>query len=214
VPRFAPAFEQVANANGLPWPTLAVLLLSETLRQYWWFLLGVTLGVGLALYRFSQEGHGRHSRDRLSLQIPWIGKLQQTLCVARFCRILGTLLANDVPVLQSMDISQKSIGNTAIEEAVQSARDSLQSGTSIAIPLKQNRYFPGNIVETIAVGEESNRLSEVLLSAAATMERQYQRQMEVALKLLEPVLLIVMGGIILFVVLALQLPLTELGATL
>lgn len=214
VPRFAPAFEQVASANGLPWPTVAVLALSDALREYWWLLIGGGFLAGFMSFRFSQSESGRHVFDRLALQFPWTGKLQQSLCVARFCRILGTLLANDVPVLQSMDISQKSIGNSAIEEAVQKARDSLQSGTSIAIPLKQNQFFPTNIVETIAVGEESNRLSEVLLSAAATMERQYQRQMEVALKLLEPVLLIVMGGIILFVVLALQLPLTELGATL
>ena len=124
----------------------------------------------------------------------------------RFCRVLGTLLHNGVPILPALRISKDSTGNHVLSNAVAEAADNISAGESLGKPLRACGHFPPDVVEMISVGEESNNLEEVLIQIAETTEQRTARQLELFVRLLEPVLLIVMAAIVLVVIVALLLP--------
>lgn len=132
----------------------------------------------------------------------------------RFCRILGTLLKNGVPILQSLRISKDATGNRILSDAIANAADNVSSGKSLASPLASSGQFPIEVVEMISVGEEANNLEQVLINIADTMERRTQRLMDLAVRLLEPLMLMVMAGLVLFVVIGLLLPVMKSSGTL
>ena len=127
--------------------------------------------------------------------------------------MLGTMLSNGVPILNSLKISSEATGNQVLSKAINEAADQLTSGKSLAEPLNQSKEFPEEIVEMIAVGEESNNLEQVLVNIAENLERRTNRELEMAVKLLEPVLLLVMGVCVLFIAIALLLPILQSSNT-
>ena len=132
----------------------------------------------------------------------------------RFCRILGTLLKNGVPILQSLRIAKDATGNRVLTDAIATAADSVSSGKSLAAPLAVSKQFPAEVIEMISVGEEANNLEHVLINVADTMERRTHRLLELAVRLLEPLMLIVMAAMILFVVIGLLLPVMKSSGTM
>ena len=153
-------------------------------------------------------------RDRLKLRVPLVGPIFQSFAVARFCRVLGTLLGNGVPILKSLDISSDAAGNRILSRAIDDATENITSGASLSKPLSQSGYFPGTVVEMIAVAEESNALDSVLVEIADGLEQRTTRKLNLAVRLLEPLLLMVLAGAVLFVVVALLMPVIKMSSTI
>jgi general secretion pathway protein F/type IV pilus assembly protein PilC len=141
------------------------------------------------------------------------GDIYLSLAVARFCRVLGTLLHGGVPIVRSLDISAESTGNKVLMAAVQNASENITSGQSLAEPLGKSGHFPKNVVEMIAVAEQSNSLESVLTQIADSLERATWRKLDLTVRLLEPLLLVILAIVVLIVVMALLLPVLKMGTT-
>ena len=140
------------------------------------------------------------------------GKLILSLALGRFTRILGTLLANGIPILRSLEIAKDSTGNKVLAQAIHEAAENITAGQKLAAPLRRCKYFPTDVVEMIAVAEESNSLEKVLVDIANALEKRSARQLELFVKLLEPVMLLFMAAIVLVVVMGLLLPVFKMGS--
>lgn len=209
VPKFAPIFERMAERGQLPWATTALMGLSSHLQTYGVLWLGVLGAAAFYGARAMQGEAGRLRFDELRLKAKGLGPVVRSLAIARFCRILGTLLKNGVPILQSLRIAKDATGNLVLSRAVELAAENISTGKSLAQPLKASGQFPAEVVEMIAVGEEANNLEQVLIDIADNMERQTNRQLELFVRLLEPIMLLLIAGVILFIAIALMLPIFQ-----
>ncbi len=219
VPKFEPIFERLSKQGELPWATTTLLGISGFLQQplvaggplqVWMLML---VAVAAALFgglAWSRTEAGQWITDKFRLKL----RVIRSLSTARFCRILGTLLHNGVPILNSLRIAKDASGNLVLASAINTAADSVQDGKSLAGPLGASGEFSDEIVEMIAVGEESNNLEQVLIDISENLERRTYRQLELAVRFLEPLMLMVIAGVILFVVAALLLPVFQSSGTI
>jgi general secretion pathway protein F/type IV pilus assembly protein PilC len=214
VPKFAPVFERMAERDELPWATTTLMALSEYAGSYGLVTLLVAVGLFWLLKQRLSTEEGLRRWHSIALKTPALGPVFRALAVARFCRILGTLLKNGVPILQSLRIAKDATGNRVLTDAIGAAADSVSAGKSLASPLAASQQFPPEVIEMISVGEEANNLEHVLISIADTMERRTHRLLDLAVRLLEPLMLIVMAALILFVVVGLLLPVMKSSGTL
>lgn len=214
VPKFAELFERLQQqGGGLPWATVALLGLSDFLGRYGVALL---IALGAAVYglrRALETDRGRLAADRWRLKLPVAGPIFLGAAVSRFCRVLGTLLGNGVPMLRALEISSASAGNRVLGRAILASAENISSGQSLSRPLAQCGLIPRPIMAMISVAEEANTLDEVLLSIADTLDRKNAQQLDIMVRLVEPVLLLVMGTVILFVLVALLLPVFDMSTT-
>lgn len=207
VPKFEPLFDTMRKEGTLPIATTILLSVSGFLQVYGWVIILLLVGAFFAAQRyFANAEVGRERFDQVRLSIIGIGQVVRSLAVARFCRVLGTLLHNGVPILNSLKIAKDATGNRVISNAIAQAADHVSSGRSLAQPLAECGQFPADVLEMIAVGEEANNLEQVLVGVADKMERQTNRQLDLVVRLLEPIMLVVMAGVILFLLIALMLP--------
>ena len=214
VPKFGELFQQLRNVGKLPAVTDWLLGFSGFLRQYGW-LLAIAVVVAWVVIKLQLNTEkGREFADRIKIKIPMMGKIFLDLAVARFCRVLGTLLKNGVPILKALDISRDATGNRILSAAIAKASENITSGESLSRPLERSGHFPQNVTEMITVAEESNTLDTVLVNIADGLEKQTIRRLDLFVKLIEPLMLMVMAGIILIVVVALLLPIMEMGNVL
>lgn len=209
VPKFEPIFQNLATRGNLPWATTALLGLSRFFQGYGLVILAALAVGGFLLDRWRKSDEGRERFDAFRIRAPGMGAVVRSLAISRFCRILGTLLRNGVPILQSLQIAKDATGNVILSRAIAKAAESVSTGKGIAQPLAASRRFPEEVVEMIAVGEESNNLEQVLIDIAENMEQQTHRQLDLFVRMLEPLLLTVMAGVVLFVVSALLLPILQ-----
>jgi general secretion pathway protein F/type IV pilus assembly protein PilC len=214
VPKFAEMFARLEEQGELPGVTIGLLALSDFLGKYGLFVVAALVGVFLWIRHQLKTAKGQLLRDRWKIKAPMVGPLFLNLAVARFCRVLGTLLRNGVPILRSLEISSNSAGNKILGQAVQSAAENISSGQSLAAPLAACGLFPQTVVEMISVAEESNNLENVLIDIADGIDRRTQRQLDLMVRLLEPMMLMVMASVILVVVIALLLPVFQMSATI
>lgn len=206
VPKFEPLFDRMREDGTLPWATVALLSASYGIQNYGWVaLIAVPVLFILIQQRFANEA-GRKRFDEFRLKLVGVGRVVRSLAIARFCRVLGTLLHNGVPILNSLRIAKDATGNRVLSEAIGEAAEHVSSGRSLAQPLAECKQFPVDVIEMISVGEEANNLEQVLVTIADKMERQTNRQLDLVVRLLEPLMLVIMAGVILFVLLALMLP--------
>jgi type II secretory pathway component PulF len=195
-------------------PTLTVILMGFShFLQSW---MGVVTGIGLfggavAFYSWTR-GPGRLQADKWRLKMPIIGSVYLALSLSRFTRILGTLLHNGIPILRALNIAKDSTGNRVLTAAVAASAENITAGQKLADPLRKCKYFPTDVVEMIAVAEESNSLEKVLVDISNGLEKRSARQLELFVKLLEPVMLLVMAAIVLVVVMGLLLPVFKIGS--
>jgi general secretion pathway protein F/type IV pilus assembly protein PilC len=214
VPKFGELFEQLRQKGQLPAATEWLLWFSSWLKG-WGIVIGMAIAALLVTaWSFSFKGRGRVYKDILKLKLPLFGSIFRDLAVSRFCRVLGTLLRNGVPILRSLEISRDATGNVILNQAIEGASDNITAGESLAVPLRKSGQFPKTVTEMITVAEESNTLDNVLINIADNLEKQTSRRLDLLVKLLEPVMLMIMAGIILFVVIALLLPVMKLGTAL
>jgi general secretion pathway protein F/type IV pilus assembly protein PilC len=151
----------------------------------------------------------RMFRDRHSLRMKGIGPVVQSLAIARFCRVLGTLLQNGVPMLKSLEIARSATGNRVLSETIAAAAENIGAGKSLSIPLAASGHFPADVLEMLSVAEQSNRLESVLLKLADKLESRSQLRLDMLMKLLEPLMMVVMAIVVGFLVIALLMPVFE-----
>jgi len=213
VPKFATVFESLRAEGELPAVTEWLLWFSDTLRNYGLIIL-IVVGVIFAIVRSQLATEaGKVFVDKLKLKLPIVGPIMLSLAVARFCRVLGTLMTNGVPILRGLEISREATGNRVLSAAIATASDNVTSGESLSKPLGKSGHFPMEVTEMISVAEESNTLDTVLVTIADQLEKQTMRRLDVAVKLIEPVMLLIMAIVVLFVVVALLLPIMKMGQT-
>jgi general secretion pathway protein F len=209
VPKFTPIFDRMSSKGSLPAATTWLLALSNTLQTYGIVVLLMIAGGVAYGMRWAKTDAGRLAVDRMRLRLFGIGPIFRSFAISRFCRILGTLLRNGVPILESLRIAKDATGNRVLADAISIAADNVSTGKTLAAPLGKCGEFPLEIVEMIAVGEEANNLEQVLIDVADTLERQTNRTLDLFVRMLEPVMLTVLAGIVLFVVVALLLPILQ-----
>ena len=213
VPKFATVFESLKAEGELPAVTEWLLWFSDTLRNYGLIIL-VVGGVLFTILRTQlATDAGKMFIDRWKLKLPVVGPILKSLAVARFCRVLGTLMTNGVPILRGLEISREAAGNRVLSLAIEDATDNVTSGESLSVPLKRSGHFPVEVTEMISVAEESNTLDTVLVTISDQLEKQTMRRLDVAVKLIEPFMLLIMAIVVLFVVVALLLPIMKMGQT-
>ncbi|HND52430.1 MAG TPA: type II secretion system F family protein [Pirellulaceae bacterium] len=213
VPKFASLFENLRQRGELPALTEWLLWLSDTIRGWGW-LVAIVAAFGILWIRsWIQTDEGAQWSARIRLRLPMIGRIYQNLAVARFCRVLGTLLKNGVPILKSLEISREAAGNRILSQAIAKASENISAGQSLAGPLANCGYFPRTVVEMIAVAEESNSLDKVLVEIADGLEKRTFRQLDLFVRLLEPIMLLVLAVVVLLVVIALLLPVIKMSST-
>lgn len=209
VPKFQVIFDRLAERGRLPWATTTLLSISDFAQQYWWLVAGLIIAGVYLLRRSGQTELGRWRIDTFRLRTWLLGRIVRNLAVARFCRVLGTLLHNGVPILQSLRIAKDATGNAVLSRAIADATENISEGKSLARPLEASGEFPPDIVEMISVGEEANNLENVLVNIADNLERKTNRELDLAVRLLEPIMLVIMAAVVLFVVVALLLPILQ-----
>jgi type II secretory pathway component PulF len=186
-----------------------VLLLQE---DYTAAILLACFLAGLLRFKFwAASERGRYAIDGWRLRLPQAGTIYLNLALARFARILGTLLHSGIPILQGLKIAKDSTGNLVLSRAIEEAAENLSQGEKLAAPLSASKHFPKDIVEMVAVGEESNQLEKVLLDIANGLEKRTSRQLELFVRLLEPVMLLFMAVVTLIVVAGLLLPVFKMS---
>lgn len=213
VPKFEPLFAELREQGNLPAATDMLLGFSAFLQSSWMFILGFLALAIFGLYSFLQTENGRYWLDWAKIKTPLFGRIFLNLAVARFCRVLGTLLNNGVPILRSLEIARDAAGNRILSSSIQKASENITAGEKLATPLAASGHFPSQVVEMISVAEESNSLDKVMTQIADSLERTTFRRMDVLVRLLEPMMLLLMAGIVFFIVLALMVPLLSSAGT-
>ena len=204
-----PVFAQLFAGLGseMPFLTRMVIGASNFVADYIFFMLLVGVFGGVAISRWYKTPPGRKIIDTAMLKIPVVGMLLRKIAVARFCRTLGTLTASGVPILDGLEITAKTAGNAVIEEAVMSVRKSVEEGKTISEPLAQTKVFPSMVVQMINVGEQTGALDQMLSKIADFYEDEVDTAVAGLMKLIEPVMISVLGVIIGTIVAAMYLPL-------
>jgi general secretion pathway protein F len=211
-----PQITQLLDALNQPLPfyTVAIIALSKALREFWWALL---LLVALALVAFRaalRTERGRTAFDAFKLRMPVFGRIVRQLAVARFTRTLSTLLAGGIPIVKALDISKHVANNSVLGAAVDTARDAITEGASIAAPLRRSGHFPPLVIHMVDVGERSGELEAMLAKVADTYDEQVENTVSRLTALLEPVLILIMVGLVLAIILATLVPLLEITSAI
>ena len=204
-----PVFAQLFAGLGgeMPLLTRIVISASNFVADYF-FLIIIVIGFGcVAINRWHNTPHGKRILDSAMLKIPVVGMLLRKISVARFCRTLGTLTASGVPILDGLEITAKTAGNAIIEDAIMAVRKSVEEGKSISEPLAQTKVFPSMVVQMINVGEQTGALDQMLSKIADFYEDEVDTAVAGLMKLIEPVMITVLGAVIGTIVAAMYLPL-------
>ncbi len=207
IPKITSMLDELDRA--LPWPTLLLITLTDFLASWWWLIGLLLVFMLVALKRYRDTARGRKHLDALLLKTPLFGRLQLLIVTARFARTLGTLLESGVPLLKALDIARNLLTNQVLNQAIETVTLRVQEGGSLAVALKESTVFPPMLAQLTAAGEKSGKLEEMLFRVADTYEHQTDLSLTGMLSLLEPLMILVMGGIVGFVVLAILLPIFE-----
>lgn len=215
VPKFAELFARLQRqGGGLPTATIMLLAISDFLKHYGLVLAAVLVGLVFWVRRALSTPQGRFWADRWKLKLPVFGAIFLSSALSRFCRVLGTLLRNGVPLLKALDISSDSAGNRLLAKAIRESAENVSSGDTLARPLADCGLIPRSVMAMISIAEESNNLDEVLIHIADGLDQETARQLDVMVRLIEPLLLVVMGMLIMFVLVALLMPVFDMSAAI
>ncbi len=208
---FMPKLEPLFQGMELPALTRAVMGFGKILQGYFWLILfGIVLLITLVLPYFRSEA-GRYKWHQLQLKMPVVGKIFKMVAICRFCRILGTLLGNGVSMIEALTIAKSSAGNEILEQVIGQAIEAVRAGRSLADTLGESGLFPLDISDMIAVAEETNRLPEILIEIADTQEQRLSQRIDLAVRMLEPMMLLIVFAMVFVIALALLLPILQMS---
>lgn len=209
VPKVTKLFENQDKA--LPFITEALIWVSQLLGNWWFILAPLALFLFFGLRYWVRTDVGKTIWDKYILRVPIFGSLVRMIAIARFSRTLSTLLASGVPLLTAMDIVKDILGNNTLIEVIEQARVNIREGESIAGPLKRSGQFPPIVTHMISVGEKAGQLEEMLDNVSESYNQQVDIRVQSMTALLEPLLIVAMGGAVAFIVFAIMLPILQLN---
>jgi len=208
IPTFAALFAGLGAE--LPLPTRVVIWLSNFVGRYFLLLAFLLAAALYALKRYHETYRGRRVIDAFLLKTPILGVVLRKIAVARFCRTLATLISSGVPILEALEITAKTAGNSIVEDAIMATRKSIEEGKTISEPLKETEVFPPMVVHMIAVGEQTGALDAMLSKIADFYEEEVDAAVDNMLTLLEPIMILFLGIVIGGIVISMYLPLFSL----
>lgn len=209
VPKITAVFTSMKQA--LPWPTVVLMSISQFFADYWLLLVGFAIACIFFIRRFVHTEKGRILADRVTLRLPLIGDVARMVSISRLTGTLATMLASGVQLLDALDVSKRVMNNRVLEETVEGARQNIREGETIADPLKRSGEFPALVTHMIAVGERSGDMEEMLRRVSQIYDGEVERVITRLTSLLEPVMILAMGIIVFFIVVAILLPIFEMG---
>lgn len=209
IPKMQDLFERMGKE--LPFLTEMMIALSEFMQSFWWLLLILLIGAVVLWSRWKKSEAGKPKWDAFVLKLPVFGHLIRLTSVARFARTLATLLAAGVPILNALAITRSIVENHVLSEVLEEAREAVKEGHPIAEPLRRSGEFPAMVCHMIAVGERSGELEQMLGNVANSYELQVDSKVSSLTSVLEPMMIVVMGGIVGLMALAVMLPLMDMG---
>ncbi len=212
IPRITKIFEQ--SKKALPFMTVALINVSNFFTNNFFILLILFVGAVFLGMRYVKTPKGKILVDSISLRIPIFGRINRMVILSRFTRTLGTLLSSGIPLLDALKISGEVSGNQIYINSLNNVSENVKEGTSLANPLEQTGVFPPLMTRMIAVGEQTGELEEMLNRVADTYDQQVDTSLSTLTSLLEPVMILVMGGIVGFIVFAILLPIFDLTSTI
>jgi type IV pilus assembly protein PilC len=208
IPTFAALFEGLGAQ--LPLPTRITIAVSNFLGRYMWLLV-ILFGAGaFGIFQYHKTYKGKRQIDRVILRLPVMGMLMRKIAVARFCRTLGTLLTSGVPILDGLEITARTSGNSIVEDAIMATRKSIEEGKTIAQPLEETDVFPPMVIQMISVGEQTGALDTMLSKIADFYEDEVDEAVENLMSLLEPVMIVFLGVMIGGIVISMYMPMFSL----
>jgi type IV pilus assembly protein PilC len=207
-----PTFQNMFSSAGLelPLPTRVVIGMSNFLIGYWWAMLLAIGGVIFAIRSYYSTPSGRRQIDGTLLRSPVLGDVLRKSAVSRFTRTLGTLVSSGVSILEGLEITAKTAGNTIIHDAVMESRHSIAGGETIAAPLEKSKVFPPMVISMIAVGEQTGGLDEMLSKIADFYDEEVDVAVSALLSLMEPAMIVILGVIVGGMVIAMYLPIFDM----
>jgi type IV pilus assembly protein PilC len=208
VPQLQDAF--VSFGADLPWITKAVIWISNALTNYWYLVILIVIAGAIGFKYFTSTPEGKRVWDRVILGIPIFGTLVMKTQVATFSRVLYLMISSGVPILQTLELTEATLSNSWFKDEVASMRDQVKRGVSLAVPLLQSQYFPSIVGYMVNVGQETGQLDRVLFKVAKYYDLEIRSATSTLSSLLEPILLVVMGGMVAVVVAAIYYPMFQL----
>jgi type IV pilus assembly protein PilC len=210
VPKFEEVFKQIPGLGELPQITQWLQAISRFLVDDWYIVFGGLFVLIVTFNMVKRSKGGKRFFDRVKLKLPIVGNLTRKIVVARFSRTLGTLIASGVPILEALLICKNTAGNVVLEEALGKVHDSVREGESIAEPLGECGIFDDIVVNMIDVGEETGELDKMLMKVADNYDDEVDVEVASLVSIIEPILILFMGGAVFIIVLGLFLPLMKL----
>ncbi|MBN1364536.1 MAG: type II secretion system F family protein [Syntrophaceae bacterium] len=209
-----PVFQKMFEGMGgeLPALTQALINASEFAQKYWYFGAGICVALYIAFKQYYKTEKGRWTIDSLILKAPIFGELLKKVAVAKFARTLSTMMSSGVPILEGLAIVSKTSGNVVIEDALMKTRQSISEGQSIAEPLTRTGLFPAMVVQMIAVGEATGALDSMLAKIANFYDDEVDVAVDAMTALLEPVMMVFLGGVVGGMIVAMYLPIFKLAS--
>lgn len=209
-----PTFQKMFEGAGqeLPGPTAAVIAASEFAQTYWWAIIAVLIVISIAFKQFYKTEKGRWMVDSAILRAPVIGPVLKKVAVAKFSRTMATMMSSGVPILEGLNIVSKTSGNVVVENALLKTRQSISEGRSIAEPLSETGVFPPMVVQMISVGEATGALDSMLNKIADFYDDEVDSAVESMTALLEPVMMVFLGGIVGGMIVAMYLPIFKMAS--
>jgi type II secretory pathway component PulF len=212
LPRLFGMLQEMLDA--LPWPTLVLLRTSEFIVHYWPFLLVGVVGLILGIRWTVRQPAGAQALDRFKLHVPVAGAVFHSAALGRFARTLGTLVKSGVSLLPALKIVETTIGNRVLGRLIAQVSEETRGGDSLATPLRKLGIFPHTVIQMINVGEETGKLDEMLLKVADIEERHMRARIKTLISLLAPALILVVGALVGFMVIALLLPIFRMSRSI
>ncbi len=209
IPKMVVMFADFGQA--LPLPTQILLFISTAVRKYWFLIIGFFIALFFVLKKMYNTAEGRRNIDRFKLNIPVMGQLIRKVEIARFARTLATLLENGVPILEALSITLETLTNTVIRDDIEKAYSTVKEGAGLANSLSSSKIMPPGIVNMISIGEEGGHVEKSLLKVAQSYDRESDEAIKIMMSLLEPIMILTLGGIVGFIVISMLLPIFEMN---
>jgi general secretion pathway protein F len=210
IPKVIKLFEDTRTT--LPWMTRVLIAFTSFVTNWWWAILLAAGAAVWGFFRWKRTPAGKARWHRYVLKMPVFGRLARIIAIGRFARTLSTLLKSGVPLLIAMDIVKNVLGNVRLAEVIDQARDAIREGESIAAPLKRSGEFPPLVYHMVAVGERSGALEEMLSNVASAYEAQVDTTVTALTSLLEPLMIVAMGGVVGFIVFSVLMPILQINS--
>ena len=203
-----PKFKEIFSGMNMEMPVITKTLfqMGDFMQAYWWAIILAGVGFVFGIKWWGRTPAGRYKLDYLKLRLPIVGELALKMSVARFARTFGTLINSGVPMMRSLEIVGETLNNKVLSQAIENTRNSIREGNKLSLPLTQSQLFPSLVTTMIDVGEESGRLSEMLVKVGDFYDSEVEAVVKGLTSMIEPLLIIFLGGVVGFIAMSIMIP--------